>query len=291
MCVLSVRAHSLDGQSLLQASQVLSAEEKLPKRLHFLAPDKVNDAIRHAYQPEFAEQARHKLVDGTGDDGTGVFRSVDISLQLPEGILDHSQNRTVNEEGMKNIIRPDGDKFLVYAAGIAFDSDFEEKLAEEGYEVHAFDCTVNPMERAVTDKMFTFHKTCIGKPASLDTSRYAARGLAGGATFEFKLVSQIMAELGHTSVDLLKFDIEGFEWKLFYEDLMNEAVPPKQMAFELHTENAQPLVVPPEQVKGKDLKAVNTLFLNLYDLGYRVVSKEINPMDPACAEFVVVKVD
>mmetsp|Transcript_117607 Transcript_117607/g.329308 ORF Transcript_117607/g.329308 Transcript_117607/m.329308 type:complete len:102 (-) Transcript_117607:127-432(-) len=100
-----------------------------------------------------------------------------------------------------------------------------------------------------------------------------------------------MAELKHTSVDLLKFDIEGFEWRLFESELLGSKTLPAQLSFELHAEGANPAYVPPANIKGKNFPEINQLFLKLFDLGYRVVSKEINGGDPACAEFVLVNVN
>mmetsp|Transcript_128503 Transcript_128503/g.410939 ORF Transcript_128503/g.410939 Transcript_128503/m.410939 type:complete len:111 (-) Transcript_128503:302-634(-) len=95
-----------------------------------------------------------------------------------------------------------------------------------------------------------------------------------------------MAELGHENVDLLKFDIEGFEWGLFEQDFYGCSVRPMQLSFELHTEKANPVCVPKTAVAGRGFAAVNKLFSKLYGFGYRVVSKELNDGDHACAEFV-----
>merc|ERR1719277_1594134 len=100
-----------------------------------------------------------------------------------------------------------------------------------------------------------------------------------------------MTELGHTYLDVLKFDIEGFEWKLFETEILPSKRLPEQISFELHTQKASPYFVPQENVADKDFVAVNQLFLSLYQLGYRVSSKEVNNGDPACAEFVMVNVN
>mmetsp|Transcript_83306 Transcript_83306/g.212121 ORF Transcript_83306/g.212121 Transcript_83306/m.212121 type:complete len:111 (-) Transcript_83306:138-470(-) len=99
-----------------------------------------------------------------------------------------------------------------------------------------------------------------------------------------------MAELGHENIDLLKFDIEGFEWGLFEQDFYGSTVRPMQMSFELHTQSSNPRYVPRVPVAGRGYASVNTLFSKLYGFGYRVVSKELNDADPACAEFVLLNV-
>ena len=42
-------------------------------------------------------------------------------------------------------------------------------------------------------------------------------------------------------------------------------------------------------MRDKGRKEVVELFTRLYELGYRVVNKEINFGDPYCAEFVIYK--
>merc|ERR1712137_927535 len=109
------------------------------------------------------------------------------------------------------------------------------------------------------------------------------------SSVQFKKLSETMQLLGHDSVDVLKFDIEGFEWKLFQSEILGLKSLPRQLAFELHTQGSKPIAVPPHLVRGKDFVEVNRLFLALHDVGYRVVSKEMNIYDDKCAEFVLVQ--
>lgn len=94
-----------------------------------------------------------------------------------------------------------------------------------------------------------------------------------------------------SAIDLLKFDIEGYEWQLFDmlldPQLTDPGTLPQQLSFELHTQGARRKYVPPHAVRGRDAHAVADLFRGLWKLGYRVVYKEINNGDPACAEFVI----
>merc|ERR1711920_1173488 len=107
----------------------------------------------------------------------------------------------------------------------------------------------------------------------------------------FRTMSETMRLLGHDSVDVLKFDIEGFEWKLFESEILGLKTLPRQLAFELHTEGSKPIAVPPHLVQGRGYMEVNRLFLALHDAGYRVVSKEMNEVDEKCAEFVLANVN
>ena len=65
---------------------------------------------------------------------------------------------------------------------------------------------------------------------------------------------------------------------------------PQQLLMEIHTKWASPKAVPPELVRDADKQAVNSLFMMLFKLGYRVVNKEINIYDHACAEFSLVRI-
>jgi len=203
-------------------------------------------------------------------------------------LIDHD-HRVGTGQGRKNILtgfRGGGRKCIVYKAGIADGSGFEERMAEDGCEVHAFDCTVDLSAPSVTGKKFIFHHWCLGfrNKTSFRGNTYAAGRPA--EEFVFKTLSETMAELGHENIDLLKFDIEGFEWGLFEQDFYGSGVRPMQLSFELHTEKACPGAVPKTAVAGRGFAAVNKLFSKLYGFGYRVVSKELNDGDHACAEFV-----
>mmetsp|Transcript_2495 Transcript_2495/g.7076 ORF Transcript_2495/g.7076 Transcript_2495/m.7076 type:complete len:251 (-) Transcript_2495:171-923(-) len=221
----------------------------------------------------------------------GVFDAVQISFPLMPPLIDHDP-RSGKGQGRKNILNELllSRKCIVYAAGIADDSEFEERLARDGCEVHAFDCTVALDKPSVTGKKFIFHDWCLGfrNRTSFEGNIFAAGRSA--EEFVFKTLSETMAELGHENIDLLKFDIEGFEWGLFEQDFYGSTVRPMQIAFELHTQDAYPIAVPRVPVAGRGFASVSTLFSKLFGFGYRVVSKELNNWDPACAEFVLLNV-
>merc|ERR1719272_1024046 len=183
---------------------------------------------------------------------------------------------------------------VVYSLGIAGNSAFEEIMATKiGCDVHAFDCTINNQAASVKGKHFHFHEWCIGSNKEVDMGGLNDNYLKGEKKTEtliFKSLSDSMKELGHSQMDLLKFDIEGFEWQLFTEELLKGKVLPKQISFEMHTQGAKDWSVPVSNTKGRSNHEVNNAFLALHKLGYRVVSKERNRHDHACAEFVMVLV-
>ena len=71
----------------------------------------------------------------------------------------------------------------------------------------------------------------------------------------------------------------------------DEYLLPDQIAFELHSKYANPSYVPQELVGDKGCDQVNELFLHLSEMGYYLISKDINGGDPACSEFVVARLN
>ena len=227
-----------------------------------------------------------------------MFADVMVSLSLPNGYVGAADWRGTS----KGIIAPRhafaSQRCVVYGAGIADMPEFEADLARR-CETHAFDCTVSPKThprlRAALARSpnLTFHKTCIGRrqrgPAIGPDYLQAKDKKDGGTSLNFERFAAIAAQLNHTQtqIDLIKFDIEGHEWCLFKEELLRGHMRPVQLAFELHTHLADPRFVSPAVAGHFNKTHVNSLFLALYDLGYRVVSKEINQGDPGCADFVV----
>lgn len=250
-----------------------------------------------------ADQKRYKLEVGCGDTAGpahpevrgSVFEAVEISLPLQPPIIKHdpalgSGQGDKNIVGMNQMTRG-GHRCIVYGMGIAHDPSFELQMQRAGCETHAFDCTVDPKDPVVAGKPFTFHHWCIGQRSNVSfANNIYVHGQEGDKQMQFKSLADTMAQLGHTYVDLLKFDIEGFEWKLFETEILSSKNPPEQISFELHTQKANPAYVPPSLVSDKGYVQVNRLFRSLHDKGYRVVSKELNSGDPACAEFVVLDV-
>lgn len=275
-----------------------------------------DETILSMYDESVATQARRHLEIGTerSDDshgsedgwvpewhqeGNSVFADVTPAFPLLPPYVDHAP-RAINVEGSKNIVSTGNLKStdcIVYAAGIADNSEFEQQMAAgTPCQVHAFDCTIDKSAPAVKGKDFHFHDWCIGKGDGKMFGRSngyvnAGVGINAETNIQFKSLESTMTELGHSHVDLLKFDIEGFEWPLFQDEILQSGRLPTQLAFELHTSGANAAAVPPVNVHDKHKKEVDGLFLKLYDKGFRVVSKEINPGDASCAEFVAINLN
>mmetsp|Transcript_93238 Transcript_93238/g.179135 ORF Transcript_93238/g.179135 Transcript_93238/m.179135 type:complete len:492 (+) Transcript_93238:38-1513(+) len=223
----------------------------------------------------------------------GPFADIELSLKLGPDLLRPSDG---GGQEMRAVVAPNqlqalGQSCLIYSFGAGYQTGYEKLMSDFGCRVHVFDCTMvdSPQhlvsflaDVAAIDNVI-FHPWCVGDHGS----QY--HGAYGNAPSMFFTLDEIMSKLGHDSVDIVKFDIEGFEWKLF-ESLLAGKYMPEQIAFELHTYNAKPQGVPQELVKDKGRREVAQLFNQLYDKNYRVVSKDINQFDGACCEFVVVRI-
>jgi len=226
-----------------------------------------------------------------------VFEAVRVSLPLAPPVLDHDP-RFGGGQDNKNLagvgqLTLGGSCCMVYALGLADVTDFEVAMTEAGCETHGFDCTVSPDDPGIKGQRFFFHQWCIGTKADdFGSAQLWHQGVQNREP-QFKSLKDTMDLLGHEYINILKFDIEGNEWELIEQELltMDKARLPEQLAFELHTEKADPRYVPTTLTKGKGFVAVNRLVLELHDLGYRVISKELNGGDAACAEFVFINVN
>jgi len=184
---------------------------------------------------------------------------------------------------------PSKDNCVVYGIGIHDDSRFERYMTNFCNHVHAFDCTVKPTRLAVKGQPFTFHQTCIGSESMIDSvSKYGNNQ----RQLSFKSLAEVMKDLGHDHIDLLKFDVEGSEWELFENEILRlpQSKLPKQLLFELHTEGANPNFVPTASVEGRDRLEVNRLMLRLFDVGYRIIEQERNDGDPFCTEISMLRI-
>lgn len=310
-CLLSVKAVTYKAPVAATEEREMTLEDKHRpaspsadvRGMHIKAHHSTMPVVAWRAFEALADQKRDLLEKGSEEGAEpfnpdvrgSVFEAVDVSLPLEPPILKHYR-QTGSGQGDKNIVglqelTRGGRQCVVYGIGIADDSHFEQQMQDLGCETHAFDCTIHSDSPAVAGKTFKFHPWCIGHRSnvSFDQNVYAKK--EDKDSLQFKGLSETMKELGHSHIDLLKFDIEGFEWQLFQSQILTSANPPEQLSFELHTQKANPYYVPKDNVHDKGYVEVNRLFKTLFDMGYRVTSKELNSGDPACAEFVAIKVD
>lgn len=182
---------------------------------------------------------------------------------------------------------PDGGKWLcgienlptgcnIYSLGSNGDFSFEESMvATTPCTIHTFDCTLSYTPKVPSERI-KFHATCVGATDSKD-------GL-------FKTLPTIMTELGHTSVDLLKMDIEGYEHEILRSFAQyREKTPagpflPNQLSVEVHQYEG---AVRP--IKRMGVQRLMRSFQWLADAGYVPISREDNARADDCAEFTFIR--
>lgn len=139
---------------------------------------------------------------------------------------------------------------VVYSFGLGEDSDFDEEIIRDyGCTIHIFDPTPRSKsfyENFLADnKNIIFHNYGLWKQdatvkfyeprnpdhvsASIDNIQHTSNYF----TAKVKRLQTIMEELGHEKIDVLKLDIEGAEYDVFY-DMINSGIRPGVMVFELH---------------------------------------------------------
>jgi len=139
---------------------------------------------------------------------------------------------------------------VVYSFGVGEDASFDIALLKHfGLTVHAFDPTPKSIEWAKKQ----------GFPSQFVLYEYGIANYDGHATFSppddpthvshtmlerpttkgrsitvpVKRLSTIMKELGHSTIDLLKMDIEGAEYDVI-KDIKSSGVRPRQLLIEFH---------------------------------------------------------
>jgi FkbM family methyltransferase len=239
--------------------------------------------------------AKPKLHDSKRDAHSqlSVFNDIHV-VQSPDLPIKHLKRSAGGTYGKyyvpPTMWRHDASKpCVVYGVGIAGKIAFEAEIARRKCEVHAFDCTSDAESMLVkaAEANIQFHPWCIGTPRSFENTTYTKGNTK--QIFEFLTLDAIMRRLGHDHLDMLKMDVEGFEWDLLEQEVIQakDTRRPAQLLFELHTQAAKPKYVPPALIRGKDRAAVQDLFARLAEVGYSVVSIEANENDPACSEFTL----
>lgn len=112
---------------------------------------------------------------------------------------------------------------IIYSIGGNDWWEFELDLLEKTpCHIHTFDCT-GPIERfhkPVNDRLH-FHHVCLGtsfEPASSESNPTCVAGYVEknpGKCGETWTLLEMQQRLQHSRIDLLKMDIEGFEWSMF----------------------------------------------------------------------------
>jgi FkbM family methyltransferase len=138
---------------------------------------------------------------------------------------------------------------LIYSFGVGEDASFDiAAIAWRGCEIHAFDPTPKAVAWVKAQRFpegFHFHP--LGVAAQDGATRFFAPAVAGHASYslspadpegesmeaEVMRVVSIKGMLGGRAPDVIKMDIEGFEYEVI-DDLLRNGPRPKQLLAEFH---------------------------------------------------------
>eukprot|EP01033_Poteriospumella_lacustris_P005792 gene5792-4151_t len=131
-----------------------------------------------------------------------------------------------------NALRQHAQTGVIYAAGIATHPQFEVALAAMGLNVHAFDCTLPSAPHleasgltAEQQAFFHFHPWCLGSNPSLTQGSTEYTKKSHNSSFTFHSLQETTRMLQHGSqqaIDVLKLDIEGYEWDLLEREILRQ---------------------------------------------------------------------
>ncbi len=143
------------------------------------------------------------------------------------------------------------DNAIVYSFGIGEDISFDKAIIEKhGAKVYGFDPTpksINYIRNNQTPEQFYFHPFGIGEKTEMVTFHLPKnKDHVSGSVYDHSLVDEnnsvevllkdfkeIVSELNHSYIDILKMDIEGSEYVVM-EGILSSGIPIKQILVETH---------------------------------------------------------
>jgi len=170
-------------------------------------------------------------------------------------------------------------KCVVYSLGSNGEPSFENRVLTEfpHCQMHTYDPTLNDEQKSMVFKTWgvTFHDQGLASEGGLSAS-----------PFNCTTLHRSMAENGVAWIDVLKMDIEGFEWDVFLEIFEKKLpMPFTQILVELHTSMIKDHL-------GSQLSVLRRFFRGMEDAGYRIFSLEPNFSNTAeVLEYSFIKVD
>lgn len=188
-----------------------------------------------------------------------------------------------------------GEECVVYSIGGNNKWQFEEDLLNRtNCHIHTFDCT-GPKSRFTLphdeNNRLSFHHICLGakrmKGIGNDSPRCDGRRQLCGDTWTLE---QIQRHLGHDRIDLLKLDIEGWEWPIFDIEYTN-ATMPMQVLVEVHytwgKKGTRGVIHDKTMGSAEDLVRLQGRLLKM---GLVTVHRDDNPSCPWCSELTLLRV-
>lgn len=238
-----------------------------------------NHSMQLSQQLESGERFVHPIEPG----GHARFRVFEPFVVCPPG----SDLTRIGDDG-------DGGKWLcasrhlkapclIISLGSNGQFDFERAVLDRfPCEVHTFDCTSKPETLHAKHR---FHKLCIGKPAP-----------------GFVSLDEAVRLTGFQTLDLLKMDIEGYEYDVVSSWGSASNFLPKQLSVEVHYRDLYYGTPAWKDASRKDmfswpgiseigLAQLSLFFGHLAGLGYGIVAQEVNELSEHCSEFTMILVD
>eukprot|EP01040_Poterioochromonas_malhamensis_P011936 gene11936-13022_t len=251
---------------------------------------------RHKLEQYEAYRRLHYVEPVKGEAWWAPIEDVLVSFPIDEKKAIHVKDKYIVGPNQLESLQKD---FILYAAGIANQPEFEEAIAGMFHiSVHAFDCTIP--STTILKNNVEFHHWCLGRNSNNDGNN-TANSFENNAfsrrsqnkTFVFHTLSQTKEILKHQHIHILKMDIEGFEWDILQKDIIenpNSDDLPDQLLVEVHAVGAAPRFVPFHLTWDKSRRRVNEMVLGMWKRGYRVVYKFDNPVDRHCADLTFLRV-
>jgi hypothetical protein len=179
---------------------------------------------------------------------------------------------------------------VIFSLGSNGQYDFELDLLDRtSCSIYTFDCTYDGVSQHPT--RHTYIKKCIGTQEK------------EGSDKRFVTLSNAARELGIESINLLKIDIEGYEFDEISGWSISDLWLPEQISIEVHhseviyhgggnatshykVQDFNNLLWPVHHLDASDL---SLFFGHLGRLGYAIVSREDNPEGHCCSEFLLLR--
>lgn len=191
------------------------------------------------------------------------------------------------------------DQCVVYSVGSNNVWEFENEILQKTpCVVHTFDCT-GPRSRFEVPKheRLHFHHICLGsKPIRYGKPKDVGPAVKDGAVNgDIMTLHQIQKMLNHKRIDLLKFDIEGYEWPLIEswpllsDPLSRDYVLPYQITFELHYYTGMKDLALNHLTPFKFETDMVRLASRLIKLGYATIVRDNNRFCKHCTELTSIR--
>jgi len=177
---------------------------------------------------------------------------------------------------------------VVYSIGGNNFWDFEiDILKKTPCTVHTFDCTGLKSRFIVPENdRLHFHYICLGDKNEPATENQG----------EFWTLDKMQKTFNHTQIDLLKLDIEGYEWPLFnsWPTLTDITSPttvlPMQVLVEVHYQTQMKPLSSSWRIDWKFTTDMINLQSHFLKMGYAVLVRDNNSACRHCTELTLVRI-